>query len=92
MNALIAVLAGDGIGPEVTAEAVRALEKVAARFGHEFRFEPGLLGGAAIDAGGDPLPAATLSLRGARMPPCLARSADPNGPTPTRRCDRNRAC
>jgi 3-isopropylmalate dehydrogenase len=62
MNALIAVLAGDGIGTEVTAEAVRALEKVSARFGHEFQFEPGLLGGAAIDAIGAPLPPATLSL------------------------------
>jgi 3-isopropylmalate dehydrogenase len=62
MKALIAVLAGDGIGTEVTAEAVRALEKVAARFGHEFRFEAGLLGGAAIDTTGEPLPAATLSL------------------------------
>jgi 3-isopropylmalate dehydrogenase len=62
MNALIAVLAGDGIGTEVTAEAVRALEKVASRFGHEFSFEAGLLGGAAIDAVADPLPPATLSL------------------------------
>jgi 3-isopropylmalate dehydrogenase len=62
MKALIAVLAGDGIGTEVTAEAVRALEKISARFSHEFRFESGLLGGAAIDAVGDPLPPATLGL------------------------------
>jgi 3-isopropylmalate dehydrogenase len=62
MHASIAVLAGDGIGAEVTAEAVRALEKVAARFGHRFDFESALLGGAAIDATGEPLPAATLSL------------------------------
>jgi 3-isopropylmalate dehydrogenase len=62
MKALIAVLPGDGIGSEVTAEAVRALEKVASRFGHEFQFEQGLLGGAAIDETGDPLPGATLSL------------------------------
>jgi 3-isopropylmalate dehydrogenase len=62
MKALIAVLPGDGIGSEVTAEAVRALEKIASRFGHEFRFETGLLGGVAIDETGDPLPAATLSL------------------------------
>ncbi len=62
MQALIAVLAGDGIGGEVTAEAVRALEAVAARFGHELRFEAALLGGAAIDAAGDALPAATLAL------------------------------
>jgi 3-isopropylmalate dehydrogenase len=62
MKALIAVLAGDGIGPEVTAEAIRALEKISSRFGHAFLFEPGLLGGAAIDALGDPLPPETLSL------------------------------
>ena len=62
MQALIAVLAGDGIGAEVTAEAVRALGKIAARFGHSFAFEAALLGGAAIDAAGEPLPAATLAL------------------------------
>jgi 3-isopropylmalate dehydrogenase len=62
MHARIAVLAGDGIGAEVTAEAVRALESVAARFDHRFVFESALLGGAAIDATGEPLPAATLAL------------------------------
>src|SRR5450755_2346889 len=62
MQARIAVLAGDGIGAEVTTEAVRALEAVAARFGHRFLFEAALLGGAAIDATGEPLPPATLSL------------------------------
>jgi 3-isopropylmalate dehydrogenase len=62
VKATIAVFAGDGIGAEVTAEAVRALEKVAMRFGHRFVFEPGLLGGAAIDATGEPLPPATLTL------------------------------
>lgn len=62
MQALIAVLAGDGIGTEVTAEAVRVLARLAERRGHSFRFEPGLLGGAAIDATGEPLPEATLAL------------------------------
>ncbi|HTA96819.1 MAG TPA: 3-isopropylmalate dehydrogenase [Solirubrobacteraceae bacterium] len=62
MKALIAVLAGDGIGGEVTAEAVRVLTAVAARFGHTFEFEPALLGGAAIDATGEALPPATLAL------------------------------
>jgi 3-isopropylmalate dehydrogenase len=62
MQALIAVLAGDGIGPEVTAEAVRALARVAERHGHSFRFESALVGGAAIDATGEALPAATLAL------------------------------
>jgi 3-isopropylmalate dehydrogenase len=62
MKATIAVLAGDGIGGEVTAEAVRALQKVASRFDHHFEFESALLGGAAIDATGSPLPPATLAL------------------------------
>ena len=62
MKALIAVIAGDGIGGEVTDEAVRVLAAVASRFGHAFEFQPALLGGAAIDATGQPLPAATLAL------------------------------
>jgi len=62
VQALIAVIAGDGIGAEVTAEAVRALERVAERCGHAFRFEAALLGGAAIDATGEAMPAATLAL------------------------------
>ncbi len=61
VSATITVLAGDGIGTEVTAQAVRALERVAKKFGHSFSFEPALLGGAAIDATGEPLPAATLA-------------------------------
>ena len=62
MKALIAVLGGDGIGPEVTAEAVRALSRIAERHGHSFQFESASIGGAAIDAEGEPLPAATLAL------------------------------
>jgi 3-isopropylmalate dehydrogenase len=62
VRATIAVLAGDGIGGEVTAEAVRILTAVAARFGHAFEFQPGLLGGVAIDATGQALPPATLAL------------------------------
>ncbi len=62
VKATIAVLAGDGIGGEVTAQAVRALAAVAEKFGHVFEFEPALLGGAAIDATGEALPAATLAL------------------------------
>ena len=58
----IALLPGDGIGPEVTAAARRVLETVAQRFGRRFEFVEGLIGGAAIDAHGDPLPAATREL------------------------------
>src|SRR5258708_2933791 len=62
MQASIAVLAGDGIGGEVTAEAGRALPKGASPFRHRFEFESARLGGAAIDATGSPLPPATLEL------------------------------
>jgi 3-isopropylmalate dehydrogenase len=68
MKANITVLAGDGIGPEVTREGVRALEKVAALFGHQFSFDAHDFGGIAIDKHGDPLPAATLAS-------CLASDA-----------------
>jgi 3-isopropylmalate dehydrogenase len=59
---LIAVLPGDGIGTEVTREALRVLEAVGARFGHRFDVEHGLMGGAAIDATGSALPDTTLAL------------------------------
>ena len=60
MEARFVILPGDGIGPEVAVEAVAILEKVADRFGHSFGFAEHLIGGAAIDAVADPLPAATL--------------------------------
>lgn len=56
MEALITLLPGDGIGPEVTAAGREVLESVAARFGHRFEFAEHLIGGAAIDAVGKPLP------------------------------------
>ena len=61
MKAHIAILPGDGIGPEVTAAAVEVLTDVARRHGHDFAFAEHPIGGAAIDAGGDPLPATTLA-------------------------------
>ena len=58
----IAVLAGDGIGPEVTGAARVVLDAVAARHDRQFTYEVGLVGGAAYDETGEPLPAATLEL------------------------------
>ncbi|HTP52752.1 MAG TPA: 3-isopropylmalate dehydrogenase [Anaeromyxobacteraceae bacterium] len=55
MNANIVVLPGDGIGPEVTAEAVRVLEQVGQAFGHQFRFQERLMGGCSIDRHGTAL-------------------------------------
>jgi 3-isopropylmalate dehydrogenase len=62
MKAKIITLPGDGISPEVVAEAVKVLHRVAEVYGHTFEFEEGLVGGAAIDATGEPLPAETLTL------------------------------
>jgi 3-isopropylmalate dehydrogenase len=61
MQATIVTLPGDGIGPEVVTEAVRVLEAVAHRTGDAFTFEEALIGGAAIDATGNPLPDDTLA-------------------------------
>src|SRR5215469_16107265 len=60
MKARIAVLPGDGIGPEVTAEGIRCLERVAELFGHGFELNILPFGGAAIDTHHDPLPPQTL--------------------------------
>jgi 3-isopropylmalate dehydrogenase len=57
----ITVLAGDGIGPEVTAEGVKVLQAVAARFGHRFHVQEALLGGSAIDTTGSALPDETVA-------------------------------
>jgi 3-isopropylmalate dehydrogenase len=61
MEALITLLPGDGIGPEVAAAGRQVLERIADRYGHGFEFSEQLMGGAAIDACGDPLPADTVA-------------------------------
>ena len=60
MDAKIVVLAGDGIGPEVTGEAKKILNAVGARFGHAFTYDDQMMGGCAIDAFGTSLPDATV--------------------------------
>ncbi len=60
MNYNIALLKGDGIGPEIVDGAVKVLEKIGERFGHTFNFTPYLIGGCAIDATGEPLPEETV--------------------------------
>jgi 3-isopropylmalate dehydrogenase len=59
MDLRVLVLPGDGIGPEVTCQAVAVLRRVAARFGHRLETIDGLVGGAAIVSAGSPFPAAT---------------------------------
>src|SRR5882762_1612405 len=53
-------LPGDGIGPEVTTQAIRVLEEVAGGFGHDLELDEKEIGGAALTEFGDPLPAATI--------------------------------
>jgi 3-isopropylmalate dehydrogenase len=59
-TANLVLLPGDGIGPEIVAEAQKVLARVASRFGHKFTFSTHLIGGAAIDATGGSLPKATV--------------------------------
>ncbi len=60
MDATILLLPGDGVGPEVVAEAVRVLDAVAARYGHHFTYRTEAIGGTALDAFGSPLPPHSL--------------------------------
>ena len=60
MKRTIAVIRGDGIGPEIVNQALLVLDKVAAKFGHEFTYTDVDMGGCAIDKWGDPLPKAEL--------------------------------
>ena len=60
MELKIAVLAGDGIGPEISAEGVKVMKAVCSKFGHQVTFTEALCGAAAIDAIGNPFPEETL--------------------------------
>lgn len=60
MDRSVAVLPGDGIGSEVTSEAVKVLKTIGRQFGHTFHFSYAAIGGEAVDQTGDPLPAETL--------------------------------
>jgi 3-isopropylmalate dehydrogenase len=62
VRANLAILAGDGIGPEVIAQGVRVLGAIGDRFGHTFDLTQALIGGAALDACGTALPADTLAI------------------------------
>lgn len=68
MNLHIALLAGDGIGPEVTDQAVKVVNAVAKKFNHEVTWTPALTGAAAIDAVGEPYPDSTHEI-------CMAADA-----------------
>ena len=62
MNLNIVCIPGDGIGPEIVAEAKKVLDKVAGVYGHEMNFQDVLMGGASIDAYGVPLSCLPISV------------------------------
>ena len=62
MEKTIAVLPGDGIGPEVTEAAVKVLQSIAMRYGHTFHLKHALIGGSAVDEHSNPLPEETVAI------------------------------
>lgn len=62
MNIRIALLSGDGIGPEIISQAVKVVEAIAGKFNHKIRYEKGLVGAIAIDKAGNPFPDETFEL------------------------------
>ncbi len=62
MKKRVAVLPGDGIGPEVTEAAVKVLQVIGRRFKHTFEFGYGFIGGAAVDEHNTPFPNETIEL------------------------------
>lgn len=62
MNYKIAVLAGDGIGPEIVDQGIKVMKAIGVKYNHSFKFTTGLVGACAIDAVGDPFPEDTFQL------------------------------
>ena len=62
MNKKIAVLPGDGIGPEIIEQAVNVLKAIEKKYNHQFEYHYGLIGAAAIDKTGNPYPDETHEL------------------------------
>lgn len=83
MKATICVLPGDGIGPEVTAQAVAVLSKIGSKFGHDFTFNEALMGGIAIDQTGSALPDETLKTAEAADAILLGAVGGPKWSDPT---------
>ena len=62
MNLRIALLSGDGIGPEIISQAVKVVKAIAGKFNHKIRYEKGLVGAIGIDKAGNPFPDETFEL------------------------------
>lgn len=79
----IAVLAGDGIGPEVMAQAIKVLKAIEEKYKHNFKLHDAIIGGIAIDKTGEPLPEATLKTALAADAVLLGAIGDPKYADPT---------
>ena len=86
MEKSIAILKGDGIGPEIVTQTIKVLDSIADRFGHVFNYQEALMGGIAIDKTGDPLPSETIKICKAADAVLLGAIGDPkfdNDPSAT---------
>lgn len=93
MKKQIAVLPGDGIQPEVTTQAVKALEAVSDRFKHHFNYVYAHISAIAIDLNNDPLPEATLGVCMDADAVLFGAIGHPNTTTTQpQKSDRNKAC
>ena len=92
MSEKIAVLPGDGIGPEVVAEAVKVFERLRRDYGLKIELETAPVGGAAYDQAGQPLPPATLQLAQAADAVLLGAVGGLKYDTLPARCGRKRRC
>lgn len=93
MKLNIAVLAGDGIGPEIMQQGVAVVKAVAERFAHDVSFTPALCGAAAIDRVGNPFPEETFTTCMNADAVLFAAVGDPKfDTTPQQRYARSRGC
>ena len=92
MNYKIAVIPGDGIGPEIMNEALKVLDKVGEKYGHSFECTKVLAGGAAIDATGKSLPQETLDVCKASDAVMLGAVGGPKHPLLLRQYQRAAPC
>ena len=74
MDYKIAVLAGDGIGPEIIEQAIKVLKAIGKKYNHNFQFTEALVGATAIDKVGDPFPEETLLGKQQSLQPLLRLS------------------
>ena len=88
----VLVLPGDNIGPEIVTEAVKVLEKVSQQYNLNVELDYAHLGGAALDAVGEPCPRRRWTRRGSPMPFCWVLWAAPSGTMWNAICARRKAC